>query len=44
MLRRIRAAQIAVYQLLDVKRAIPAVTPPDNLLHTKLEAAIKAFE
>ena len=40
----IRAAQIAVYQLLDVKRAIPAVTPHDKLLHTKLEAAIKAFE
>lgn len=40
----IRAAQIAVYQLLDVKRAIPAVTPHDRAFGTRLEAAIKAFE
>jgi oleate hydratase len=40
----IRAAQLAVYQLLNVKRAIPMVTPHDKALTTKLEAAIKAFE
>jgi hypothetical protein len=34
----IRAAQIAVYQLLKVKRAIPAITPHDKALNTKLEA------
>jgi oleate hydratase len=40
----IRAAQIAVYQLLDVKHPIPAITPHDKALNTKLEAVIKAFE
>ncbi len=40
----IRAAQIAVYGLLDVGRAIPAINPHDKALNTKLEALIKAFE
>ncbi len=40
----IRAAQIAVYQLLNVKHSIPAVTPHDKALNTKLQAVIKALE
>jgi oleate hydratase len=40
----IRAAQIAVYQLFEVKHAIPRITPHDKALKTKLEALIKAFE
>jgi oleate hydratase len=40
----IRAAQMAVYQLLNVKRAIPAITPHDKSLSTNFEALIKAFE
>jgi oleate hydratase len=40
----IRAAQLAVYQLLRIKREVPAVTPNDESLTTKLEAVIKAFE
>jgi oleate hydratase len=39
----IRAAQMAVYQLLNIKRSIPAVTPHDTAFKTKLEAVIKAF-
>jgi oleate hydratase len=40
----IRAAQIAVYELLDVKLAIPVITPHDKAWKTKLEALIQAFE
>ena len=39
----IRAAQMAVYQLLNIKRSIPAVTPHDKAFKTKLEAVMKAF-
>ena len=38
-----RAAQMAVYQLLKVERAVPPVTPHDRSLRTLLEATIKAF-
>jgi oleate hydratase len=40
----IRAAQMAVYQLFNVQRAIPAITAHDKAWRTKLEAVIKAFE
>jgi oleate hydratase len=40
----VRAAQIAVYQLLGVDRKIPPVTPHDKSLHTQFEALVKAFE
>jgi oleate hydratase len=39
----IRAAQMAVYQLLNIKRAIPPITPHDKSVGTNLEAVIKAF-
>ncbi|MDL2357662.1 MAG: oleate hydratase [Pseudomonadota bacterium] len=39
----VRAAQMAVYQLLDVARAVPPVTPHDSSLKVKLDAIIKAF-
>lgn len=39
----VRAAQIAVYQLLDIEREIPPVTPHDKSLQTQLQALIKAF-
>jgi oleate hydratase len=40
----IRAAQMAVYELLGIERDIPRVTPHDKSFRTKLEALIKAFE
>ena len=40
----VRAAQMAVYQLLDIDRKVPAVTPHDKSLRTQLEALIKAFK
>jgi oleate hydratase len=40
----IRAAQMAVYQLLDVKREIPPVTPYDKSLKVQLKALVKAFK
>ena len=40
----VRAAQTAVYQLLQVDRAVPAVTPHDQSLKVKFDALIKAFE
>jgi oleate hydratase len=40
----VRAAQIAVYQLLEIDREIPAVTPHDKSLQTQLSALVKAFE
>ncbi|MGO8858170.1 MAG: oleate hydratase [Steroidobacteraceae bacterium] len=40
----VRAAQMAVYQLLGVDRKIPPVTPHDKALGTEIEALIKAFE
>jgi oleate hydratase len=39
----VRAAQMAVYQLLAVQRDVPAVTPHDSSLKVKLDAIIKAF-
>ena len=40
----VRAAQIAVYQLLRIDRSIPRVTPHDRSLRIEFEALIKAFE
>jgi oleate hydratase len=40
----IRAAQIAVYKLLQVGRRIPPVTPHDRSIRVKVEALFKAFE
>jgi oleate hydratase len=40
----VRAAQTAVYELLDIDRAIPPVTPYDQSLRVQLEALIKAFK
>ena len=40
----VRAAQMAVYQLLGIGRPIPPITPHDKSLHTQLEAIIKAFK
>jgi oleate hydratase len=40
----VRAAQTAVYQLLQVDRAVPPVTPHDASLKVKFEAFLKAFE
>jgi oleate hydratase len=40
----VRAAQIAVYELLGIERKIPRVTPHDKSLGTQLEALIKAFK
>jgi oleate hydratase len=40
----VRAAQMAVYQLLDIRRTIPAVTPHDKSVHAQFEALIKAFK
>ncbi len=39
----VRAAQMAVYQLLGIRWAIPPVTPHDKSLGTRLEALLKAF-
>ena len=40
----VRAAQMAVYQLLGIERDIPPVTPHDKSPRTKFEALIKAFK
>ena len=40
----VRAAQIAVYELLGVDRKLPAITPHDQSLRTQFEALIKAFK
>jgi oleate hydratase len=40
----VRAAQMAVYQLLRINHSIPAVTPHDRSLRVQLEALVKAFE
>jgi oleate hydratase len=39
----VRAAQIAVYELLNIDRKVPPVTPHDKSLRVQLEALIKAF-
>ncbi|MBC3920537.1 oleate hydratase [Undibacterium sp. CY18W] len=40
----VRAAQMAVYQLLSVDRQVPPVTAHDKSIGTKMEAFIKAFK
>ena len=40
----VRAAQMAVYELLGISREIPAVTPHDKSPRTQFEALIKAFK
>lgn len=40
----VRAAQMAVYQLLGIDRKIPPITPNDKSIHTQFEALIKAFK
>ncbi|MEJ6003982.1 oleate hydratase [Paucibacter sp. AS339] len=40
----VRAAQMAVYELLNVKRAVPAIIPHDHAVKTKFEALLKAFK
>jgi len=40
----VRAAQMAVYELLGVDRKVPSVTRHDKSLRTQLEAVIKAFK
>ncbi|WP_446811347.1 oleate hydratase [Methylomonas sp. 2BW1-5-20] len=40
----VRAAQIAVYELLGIDRAIPPVTPHDQSLRAQFEALIKALK
>jgi len=39
----VRAAQMAVYQLLGLDKPIPPVTPHDQSLHTQLAALVKAL-
>jgi oleate hydratase len=40
----VRAAQIAVYELLGIPLKVPVVTPHDKSLHTEFEALLKAFK
>ncbi len=40
----VRAAQMAVYELLGIQRKVPPVTPHDKSLHTQFDALIKAFK
>ena len=40
----VRAAQTAVYQLLEVQREVPAIHAHDKSLKVKLDAVIKAFK
>ncbi len=40
----VRAAQTAVYQLLNVQREVPRITPHDESLKVKFDAVIKAFK
>ncbi|MES2162862.1 MAG: oleate hydratase [Pseudomonadota bacterium] len=40
----VRAAQMAVYQLLGVKREVPPVSHHDQSLKVKLDALVKAFK
>ncbi len=39
----VRAAQMAVYQLLEITRAIPPITPHDKTLRTQFDALLKSF-
>jgi oleate hydratase len=40
----VRAAQMAVYELLRIERKVPPVTPHDKSLRAECEALIKAFK
>jgi len=40
----VRAAQMAVYQLLDITKPIPAVTPHDESFHARFDALVKALK
>ncbi|WP_414707518.1 oleate hydratase [Rhodoferax sp. UBA5149] len=40
----VRAAQMAVYELLGVARKVPPITPHDQSFRTRFEALIKAFK
>ena len=40
----VRAAQMAVYELLGLEHKVPPVTPHDKSLRTQFEALIKAFK
>ncbi len=40
----VRAAQMAVYELLGLTRAVPAITPNDTSLKVQLKALVKAFK
>ena len=40
----VRAAQMAVYQLLGIDRHVPPVTAHDKSLHVQFEALVKAFK
>ena len=40
----VRAAQMAVYQLMGITRAIPPVTPHDKSIHARFEALVKALK
>jgi oleate hydratase len=40
----VRAAQMAVYELLGIERQIPPVTPYAKSLHAQFDALIKAFK
>jgi len=40
----VRVAQMAVYQLLDIRREIPPILPHDKSLKVRFDALIKAFQ
>jgi oleate hydratase len=40
----VRAAQMAVYELLGIDQEVPPVTPHDHSIRTQFEALIKAFK
>jgi oleate hydratase len=40
----VRAAQMAVYEMLNLSLQVPPVTPHDRSLGAKLNAVIKAFK
>jgi oleate hydratase len=40
----VRAAQMAVYELLGIERKVPAVTPHTRSLEVEFEALVKAFQ
>jgi len=40
----VRAAQMAVYELLRVDRQVPPITPHDHSIRVKFDALVKAFE